>query len=54
VFLRVCPPAIADRELVRLEQTPLGPWGRRLPWLLGTLLTVLAVVGLVGLFVWLR
>lgn len=40
-FLRVCPPAVADRELVRLEQTPLGPWDRRLPWLLGTLLGLL-------------
>ncbi|HLZ68650.1 MAG TPA: YkvA family protein [Dehalococcoidia bacterium] len=37
-FLRVCPPAVALEEISRLEQTPLGPWGRRLPWLLGGVL----------------
>jgi uncharacterized membrane protein YkvA (DUF1232 family) len=44
-FLRVCPPAVASREIAQLEATPLGPWGRRLPWLLGAALGVLFVLG---------
>lgn len=37
-FLHVCPPGLALGEIARLEATPLGTWGRRLPWLLGTAL----------------
>jgi uncharacterized membrane protein YkvA (DUF1232 family) len=45
-LLHVCPPAVALEEIARLEQTPLGPIGRRLPWLLGSWLAVLGLLAL--------
>jgi len=45
-FLRVCPPAVALAEIERLERTPLGPVGRRLPWLLGAWIAVLGLLAL--------
>jgi hypothetical protein len=49
-FLRTCPPAVALDEIERLEQTPLGPGSRLVPWLLvalGVVLCAWAVVWLV-------
>ena len=48
-FLRVCPPEVALDEIERLEETPLGPGARALPWLIGVLLGGLALVALLAL-----
>lgn len=53
-LLRVCPPAVVMAEIERLEQTPLGPFGRRLPWLLGVWIAVALVLALVWLWYRLR
>ncbi len=45
-LLRSCPPAVALEEIERLERTPLGPLGRRLPWLLGIWLGALGLLAL--------
>ena len=49
-FVRVCPPEVALDEIARLEQTPLGPVGRLLPWLLVALGLVLLALSVI----WLR
>jgi uncharacterized membrane protein YkvA (DUF1232 family) len=46
-FLRVCPSAVTLAEIERLESTPVGPIGRRLPALLivaGILLLAFAIL----------
>ena len=46
-FIRVCPPAVALDEVDQLAHTPLGPWGRALPWLLVALAAALLVLAVV-------
>jgi len=48
-FARHCPPAVALDEIARLEATPLGPFGRRVPWLLGGATVLIGVVVVVWL-----
>ena len=45
-FARRCPPEVVLDEIARLEATPLGSCGRRVPWLLGGVCLLAALLAL--------